>query len=347
LSPGLSIRIEIEMFTGAAGVAGVTGGAADGSTVAGAGGVGAATDAAGVAGTGGAASACAGTAKNAAESAETALPARAMRLQEPITVRMRTLLSPELLRMEIPIRQYEYVNVEKLLTCFRSSGHYRLVRVTSDPAFDLVLDHLSLVRTLASRYARRGESFEDLVQVAAVGLVAAARRFDPGRGVPFAAYALPTIDGELRRHLRDRSSTVRVPRREQELAGILRREAERTAQRRRREATLAETAAAAGVSLSRAAAALGAVAEPLPLAELERRPSAEAEDELEACERRALVADLLATLPPREREIVRLRFAEELQQAEIAHRLHISQSQTSRLLAGALEKLRGAYDAAA
>jgi RNA polymerase sigma-B factor len=123
--------------------------------------------------------------------------------------------------------------------------------------------------------------------------------------------------------------------------------AEATAQRRRQAPTLAETAAAAGVPVARAAAVLGMTAGPVPLTELERRASTEAEDELEACEQRALVAELLATLPPREREIVRLRFAEELQQAEIAHRLHISQGQTSRLLTAALEKLRAAYDAAA
>jgi RNA polymerase sigma-B factor len=221
------------------------------------------------------------------------------------------------------------------------------MKAVADPALDLVLEHLSLVRTIARRFARRGEPFEDLLQVAAVGLVAAARRFDPERGVPFAAYALPTIEGELRRHLRDRSATIRVPRREQELAGALRRVAEATAQRRRQAPTLAETAAAAGVPVARAAAVLGMTAGPVPLTELERRASTEAEDELEACEQRALVAELLATLPPREREIVRLRFAEELQQAEIAHRLHISQGQTSRLLTAALEKLRAAYDAAA
>jgi RNA polymerase sigma-B factor len=221
------------------------------------------------------------------------------------------------------------------------------MRSAEDPSVDLVLEHLPRVRTLARRFARRGEPYEDLLQVAAVGLVAAARRFDPGRGVPFAAYALPTIEGELRRHLRDRSSTVRVPRREQVLVGALRRAAATAAQHRRRGVTLAETAAAAGVPVARAAAALGAAADPVPLAELERRASTEAEDELEACERRALVAELMATLRPREREIVRLRFAEELHQAEIADRLHISQGQTSRLLAGALEKLRAAFDAAA
>jgi RNA polymerase sigma-B factor len=221
------------------------------------------------------------------------------------------------------------------------------MKASRDPAEDLVLEHLSLVRTLAYRYSRRGERLEDLLQVAAVGLVAAARRFDPERGVPFVAYAMPTIEGELRRHLRDRSSTVRVPRRDQELAGVLRREAAAAAQHRRRAATLVETAAAAGVPVSRAAAALGASADPLPLTELERSPSAKAQEELEACERRALVEELLATLRPREREIVRLRFEEELQQAEIANRLHISQGQTSRLLATSLEKLRAAFDAAA
>src|SRR3981189_3497638 len=91
-----------------------------------------------------------------------------------------------------------------------------------DRVDDLVSRHLPLVRASARRYVGCGEAWDDLVQVGCVGLVAAARRFDPSRGTPFAAYAQPTIDGELRRHLRDRSSTVRVPRREQRLAADLR-----------------------------------------------------------------------------------------------------------------------------
>jgi RNA polymerase sigma-B factor len=213
-----------------------------------------------------------------------------------------------------------------------------------DPLHELVALHLSLVRKLARGYLGRGESLEDLVQVGAVGLVAAARRFDPERGVPFTAYALPTIEGELRRHLRDRSSAVRIPRREQELAATLRRTAQLASQRLGHEASLAETAAAAGVSPEEAGNALLGASAPAPLAALERRASAAAEAEIEACEQRALVDDLLDVLDPRERQVVRLRFGDDLSQSEIARRLSMSQSQASRVLRGALEKLRRSAD---
>jgi RNA polymerase sigma-B factor len=203
---------------------------------------------------------------------------------------------------------------------------------------DLIARHLPLVRAIARRYRGSGEAFEDLVQVGSVALVAAARRFDAHRGTPFAAYAAPTIDGEVRRHLRDRASTIRVPRREQELAVALRRAARAATQRLGRDASLDEAAAAVGVSPSEAGSALQATVPPAPLSAVELV----AEDEIEACERRELVRALLAQLTPREREVLRLRFGEDLSQAEIGRRVHLSQSQASRLLAGALEKLRRA-----
>jgi RNA polymerase sigma-B factor len=221
-------------------------------------------------------------------------------------------------------------------------GEACVVHAALDPASDLIARHLPLVRALAHRHLASGEPLEDLVQVGSVGLVTAARRFDPARGVPFAAYAAPTIDGELRRYLRDRAATIRVPRREQELAAELRRAAHAAAQRLGHEASLDEAAAAAGVSADDARHALGGSATPVPLAVLELRPSSAAADEIEACEQRELVRGLLAELTPREREVVRLRFAEDLSQTEIARRVHISQSQASRLLAAALEKLRRA-----
>jgi len=218
-----------------------------------------------------------------------------------------------------------------------------------DPVADLVDRHLPLVRSLARRYARCGEPLEDLVQVGSLALVAAARRFDARRGVPFAAYAVPTVDGELRRHVRDRVGTIRVPRREQERSASVRRTAERVAQRVGHEATVAETASAAGVTPAEARAALDGPATVVPLALAEPRASEAADDELAACEDRELVRELLRALGPREREIVRLRFGGDLSQAEIAARLAISQSQASRVLASALEKLRrtaGAGEAA-
>jgi RNA polymerase sigma-B factor len=210
----------------------------------------------------------------------------------------------------------------------------------AEPIRDLVGAHLPLVRAIAKRYAGSGEPLEDLVQVGSVGLVAAARRYDPARGVPFAAYAAPTVDGELRRHLRDRVATIRVPRRDQERAASLRRTARAVAQRLGREASLAETAEAAGVDVDEARAALAGTAPMAPLSAVEGVASREAEDEFAACEDRAFVDDLIDALEPRQRQIVRLRFGGDLPQAEIARRLNMSQSQASRELSSALDTLR-------
>ena len=204
----------------------------------------------------------------------------------------------------------------------------------------LIERYLPLVRALARRHAGGAEALEDLVQVGSVGLVVAASRYDPKRGVPFAAYAAPTIDGELRRHLRDRSSTVRVPRREQARAAALRRAASAASQRLGREPSLAETADAAGLSLADAEFLLSATAASVPLSGLELDPSDAAHDEIEDCERRTLIRASLASLEPRERAVLGLRFGADLSQAEIARRMHISQSHASRLLARALEKIR-------
>lgn len=199
----------------------------------------------------------------------------------------------------------------------------------------LIERHLPLVRGLARRHHHAGESYDDLVQVGAVGLVAAARRFDPARGVPFTAYALRTVDGELRRHLRDRVSIVRVPRREQALAATLHRAADAAAQQLGREASLGETAAAAGVERNEAAHVLAAASvTPLDGADVE------APDELDALERHTSLQAALAALDPMERRAVGLRFGADLSQREIARRLTISQSQASRVLARALDKLR-------
>ena len=214
------------------------------------------------------------------------------------------------------------------------------MRAAPDPAGSLVELHLPLVRSLARKYAGSGEPFDELVQVGSVGLVAAARRFDPARGVPFAAYAAPTVEGELRRHLRDRVSTIRVPRREKERAAKLRRTAQAVSQKLGHEASLAETAAAAGMTVDDAELALRACAVTVPLAALEGRASDEADEELAACVDRELVRELVASLAPRERQLVGLRFGSDLSQTEIAELLAISQSQASRLLAGALRKLR-------
>ncbi|HET8527300.1 MAG TPA: sigma-70 family RNA polymerase sigma factor [Gaiellaceae bacterium] len=206
-----------------------------------------------------------------------------------------------------------------------------------DPADDRVVSYLPLVRALARRHTRPGAGFDDLVQAGAVGLVAASRRYDAARGA-FGPYAAATIEGEMRRYLRDRASTVRVPRREQARARALREAPQGT--------PLPAAAAAAGLSLDEARRALAGASATVPLGALDDRECPEASEAIEACERRALVEELLAALSPRERAAVVLRFGSDLPQREIGRRLHLSQSQTSRVLSGALEKLRRTYEAA-
>src|SRR4051794_28553233 len=228
----------------------------------------------------------------------------------------------------------------QFLAVFRHGAHDGHVDPASETSADLITRYLPLVHSRARRYLASGEQLDDLVQVGAVGLVAAARRFDPSRGVAFGAYAAATVEGELRRHVRDRVAAIRVPRREQERVATLRRAASTTAQQLGREPSLAETAQAAGISLEDARAAFEGYDRVVSLADESVKASAHSEDEFEACEDRALVRELVHSLDPRERELVGLRFGGDLPQAEIARRLHISQSQASRELAATLEKLR-------
>jgi RNA polymerase sigma-B factor len=160
----------------------------------------------------------------------------------------------------------------------------------------LIERHLPLVRSVAQRYAGGTEPLEDLVQVGSIGLIKAADRYDAGRGVAFGAYAAPFIAGEIRHHLRDRCSPVRVPRRLQ----------------------------AEGVRV---------VAVGLDHADDAHDPMAQTRDRL-------AVGAALRALRPRERRIVQLRFVEDLSQAQIAHRTGLSQVHVSRMLHGALTRLR-------
>jgi RNA polymerase sigma-B factor len=227
--------------------------------------------------------------------------------------------------------------MEKSFELFAREAHDRRVDRALNPEADRVVSYLPLVRALARRHVRTGVGFDDLVQAGAVGLVAASRRYDAARGA-FGPYAAATIDGEMRRYLRDRASTVRVPRREQARAHAVRGVPAGT--------PLRAAADAAGLSLDDARRALAGASSTVPLATLDDRESVEASDAIEACERRALVEELLGALSPRERAAVALRFGSDLPQREIGRRLHLSQSQTSRILAAALEKLRRSYEAA-
>ncbi len=205
----------------------------------------------------------------------------------------------------------------------------------------LVEEHLPLAQSLAQRYANRREPLDDLQQVAVLGLLKAVDRFDPGRGVPFHGFAIPTIVGELRRHFRDRGWMVRVPRRLQELHLRLDPLVADLAQRLGRSPTAAEVAEAAGVDEEEVLQAMDAVSSYRPASldaarrdqgssSIEQLGSVDAE--LGSVEDRAVLVDLLGSLSSRERRILHLRFFEEKTQAEIAAEIGISQMHVSRIL---------------
>jgi RNA polymerase sigma-B factor len=216
----------------------------------------------------------------------------------------------------------------------------------------LFIDYLPLADSCARRYRRRGEPDDDLMQVAGIGLLKAIERYDPARGTCFSSYAVPTIVGELQRHFRDHSWTVRPPRGLQE--DVLRMERERAALLTAlgREPSAAELADAVGGSVEEvleareAARARGAA----PLGDDEGATGGDlVGDDDDGFERidTALLADaLIATLPERDQVIVRLRFQQELTQHEIGRRIGCSQMQVSRLLRAALTRLRAEARAA-
>jgi RNA polymerase sigma-B factor len=217
----------------------------------------------------------------------------------------------------------------------------------------LVRRFAPLARSLAHRYAHTSEPFEDLMQVASLGLLKALERFDPEQGAAFASFAVPTILGELRRYFRDSSWGVHVPRDLQEQTLKVGRTQEQLTKELGRAPTVGELAVYLELDTERVLEALQAAKsyEALPLDAPTGSADGEesityldalgAEDEhYELVELDATLAAALKSLQPRERTIVRLRFIEELSQAEIGRRIGISQMQVSRLLRRSLEKLR-------
>jgi len=210
----------------------------------------------------------------------------------------------------------------------------------------LIEQYMSLVRSLARRYAYRGEQFDDLVQIGAIGLIKAIDRFDVNRGVELTTYATPNIIGEIKRHFRDRSWAVRVPRGLQELN-------EQLTVQLARSPTVPELAKAAGVEEEAVLEALesGRAYSSLSLSqgsgqedgdEIDPLESlGEIEHQYEVSEDRAVLAPGFRVLDERERAILHLRFFEGLTQSQIAQQVGISQMHVSRLIRRALEKIRG------
>jgi RNA polymerase sigma-B factor len=221
----------------------------------------------------------------------------------------------------------------------------------------LVARYMPLARSLARRYGRSSEPFEDLLQVASLGLLKAVDRFDADRGSPFQSFAVPTILGEMRRYFRDSGWAVHVPRGTQERALHVRDAQERLANSRGSAPTVSELAQYLEIETEEVLDALQAIRAyetvsldaPRPGADEETGAYADSlgsEDErYELVELDATVAAALCHLTARDREVLRLRFVDDLTQTEIADRVGISQMQVSRLLRRSLEQLRTLSDA--
>lgn len=220
---------------------------------------------------------------------------------------------------------------------------------------ELVEEHAGFAEYLARRFSNRGEPFDDLRQVALIGLVKAVERFDPTRGVNFTSFAAPTITGEIKRHFRDTTWAIRVPRSLQERKADIERCRTELGHELGRSPTIAEIAES--LELTEEAVIEGIEAsgcyrstsldagvsgedDGLSLGDLIHEPGSESDE----ADDRELVRTMLSELPLRERRIVYLRFFEGLTQDEIAEQMGISQMHVSRLLSRSLEHLGRTVD---
>ncbi|WP_406055488.1 SigB/SigF/SigG family RNA polymerase sigma factor [Streptomyces sp. NBC_01077] len=240
---------------------------------------------------------------------------------------------------------------ERLRSLEEGTADHSYVRNT------LVELNLSLVKYAATRFRRSSDSWEDIVQVGTVGLIKAINRFDPDRGNEFMSFALPTVLGEIRRHLRDTSWSVHVPRRLQELRLDLAKANDTLEQQLGRPPTAGELSAHLHITEAELRegriAANGFTSRSLdvPVDDEDGGPGMLArclgtdDDSFEKVENLEALKPLVAALSARDRTILALRFGDELTQAEIGERLGLSQMHVSRLLSRILGGLRTALTA--
>jgi RNA polymerase sigma-B factor len=217
---------------------------------------------------------------------------------------------------------------------------------------ELITRYLPLVKSLARRFASRGQPVEDLIQVGSIGLIKAIDRFDLERGVELSTYATPTILGEIKRYFRDKGWAVKVPRALQDLNVRLNRVIEQLTVELQRSPTIAELATATGVDEEEVVEALesgrayssvsifsGGTSEDDESLELLDCLGTE-EEAYEIFEQRRVLAPAMERLDPRERLILHLRFFEGMTQTQVAARIGISQMHVSRLIRKSIDNLR-------
>jgi len=213
----------------------------------------------------------------------------------------------------------------------------------------LIERYLSLVRSLARRYAGRGEALDDIEQVGAIGLIKAIDRFEMSREVALTSYATPNVVGEIKRHFRDRGSAIRIPRNLKELSAKLGKAMERLKALQGRSPTIAELAAELDTTPEQVLEALeaGSARSTVSLSggpdadDLDTMEVVGAEDEgYDRVEDRASLEPAIGTLPARERDILRMRFEDGMTQSQIAERVGVSQMHVSRLIRKSIDQLR-------
>jgi RNA polymerase sigma-B factor len=219
-----------------------------------------------------------------------------------------------------------------------------------DARDELIARFLPLARKLARRYVQSSEPYDDLVQVASLGLVKAVERFDPERGFAFTSFAVPTIVGELKRYFRDTGWAIHVDRGAQERARRINEARQAISARTGHPPRVDELAQYLELSEEevldglQVAEAYGTVSLDAPVAgedEATRLDAIGDEDQrLGRIDDQATIFAAAKHLPQREREILYLRFGEDLTQSEIAERVGVSQMQVSRLLRRSLQRLR-------
>jgi RNA polymerase sigma-B factor len=217
---------------------------------------------------------------------------------------------------------------------------------------ELIRRYLPFATKLTQRYRGASESFDDLLQVASLGLVNAIDRFDPSRGVPFTAFASPTILGELKRHFRDRVWTVRVPRSLHDRLAEVEKAIAALTRDLQRSPSVAEIAGRLGVDEGEVLEALEAnhnrrplsLDRPAAVEDSEEPPAAEwigvEDDGYELVEGKAALEAALPGLDERERTVLRLRFVDDMTQSQIAERIGFSQMHVSRILRDTLRRIR-------